>query len=92
MHHQHARPLEHQTNRREITLHIVRRLACHGGVHGECGRCEQQRVAIRRGFRHQFRAHHRAAAFTIEDHHVLPQALAEFFGGHATDEIGDASG
>ena len=73
MHHQRDRNFGDQRDRREARDRVVVQLSVEGLVAGQRRRCHQQRIAVRRGLRHDLVADVAARARPVVHHHGLSQ-------------------
>ena len=83
---EHARAAAEQRDRLE-RLHDVLRHADQRDRHGQRGRDEKQRVAVRGRLRRRIDADEAASAAAVVHHHALPEPLAELGGDRPADDV-----
>ena len=75
--HQHDRHRRDQADRREVALHVERRLDAERRIDRDLVRCDQQRVAVGRRARHDIGADVAARARLVVDHDGLVEDLRQ---------------
>jgi hypothetical protein len=86
------RIVDEQADGGKVLHRIVGRLGLQSRREREVGRCQQQRVTVRRGLLHGLRADEARRARPVVDDDRLAEELRQLVGNHAPDEIRGPAG